>query len=224
MHFEILFTKAPPPPLFGKDSPRILLDAETAGIDIEQLLKSREGTGIPPPRLLAPELSGGGSQEHWLEWSYKDGQMELGFDFGDLAFPILLKNTTIDVQVGASENDGYVETPSTFNSNNSQMYLGHWATSSLHGFMRFTGVTVSGTIDVSYLQLYGYGYYNGSPQMKIRGVDEDNPAAPTTYAEFDTDPLTSAGVDWDAAFSGTQWYTSPSINSVIQELVDSYTI
>jgi hypothetical protein len=225
MHFEILFTQAPPPALFGKDSPRILLDVETSGVDMEQIIKSRQGIGISRPQLTAAgaDVLLSQSPEHWLDWNYKDGQMELGLDFGELAFPVLLKNTTIDMQVGASGDDGNRQPGTGFNYGNYQMYAGY-ESGSYHMFMRFTGVTISGTVTTSYLQLYGFGSYAGSPHMKIRGVDEDSPAAPTTYTEFDADPLTDAGIDWDTAFSSIQWYNSPSINSIVQELVDSYTI
>jgi hypothetical protein len=230
MRFEILFVKPPPSDLFGKDSPRIVLDAEAAGIDIEQILKSRDGTGIPRPRLMAINREGLESEirDRWLDWSLKGGQLELGFDFGDLPFPILLKNTTIDVQVGAGADDGYRATGAYgFQPASSNGYCGYSSNSNfyyLHNFQRFTGVTLEGTIDVAYLQCYQYGSIAGSPELKIYGVDEDNPAAPTSAAEFDADPLTSTAVDWDGLWTINNWNNSPSIVSIVQELVDSYTI
>jgi hypothetical protein len=230
MHFEILFTKAPPSALFGKDSPRIVLDAETAGIDIEQMLRSREATGIPRPRLMAAnrEVLESETQDRWLDWSLKGGQLELGFDFGDLPFPILLKNTTIDVQVGAGADDGYRASGAYgFQPASSNGYCGYSSNSNfyyLHNFQRFTGVTLEATIDVAYLQCYQYGSIAGSPELKVYGVDEDNPAAPTSAAEFDADPLTSAAVDWDGLWTINNWNNSPSLVSIVQELVDSYTI
>ena len=225
MHFEILFQEAPPGAVFGKDSPRILLDAEAVGYDIGQLLKSTSGIGIPRPRLIAdnPEVLSSEEQDKWLDWNYKNGQLELGFDFGDLPFPILLKNTTVDVQVGAGANDGYRNGATGFNTTGNFIYNGSISSNSYHAFYRWTGVTIAGTINVSYIQLYRYSSAAGSPLLKVYGVDEDNPAAPTTYGEFDADPLTTAGVDWDGQLA-SGWNTSPSLNSIFQELVDSYTI
>ena len=57
--------------------------------------------------------------------------------------------------------------------------------------------------------------------MKVYADDTITPTAPTDRATHVAKARTTAGVDWDAAFSGT-WNTSPSIVSVIQELVDSY--
>jgi hypothetical protein len=227
MHFEILFTKAPPSVLFGKDSPRIVLDVETAGLDIEQLLKSREGTGIPKPRLMSTngEIEG----ERCLDWSYKNGQLELGFDFGDLAFPVLLKNTTVEVQVGNDADDGGRYSGSNgFRNNATQEYAGYSTNAAYlicSLFWRFTGVTVSGTVGTSYIEAYTYAAGAGSPEMKIYGVDEDNPDAPANATEFDADPLTDVAVDWDISSPNlNQWYTSSSITGIIQELVDSYAI
>src|SRR4030042_6949419 len=97
----------------------------------------------------------------------------------------------------------------------------------MQGFWRFQGITIpaGSTIDVAYLQAYDYsGDQSGTPQLIIYGVDEDHPPPPTSPADFDADPLTAASVDWDGAWTGVTWHTSPSIISIIQELLASYTI
>jgi hypothetical protein len=225
MHFEILFRQAPPADLFGKDSPRILLDAETMGFDIEQLLKSASGTGIPKPRLIAANLEAltSESQEKWLEWSYKNGQLELGFDFGDLQFPILLKNTTIDVQVGASANDGYASETLGFNNSGNSVEVGYDGPYLLHSFYRFTGITIpqSSTIGVCYVSLYEIGSV-GTPLTKIYFEKANDPAAVTSYANYIARTLTTAGVDWDGDPGGAAWYNSASLVSVAQELINAY--
>ena len=48
-------------------------------------------------------------------------------------------------------------------------------------------------------------------------------APASTSAEFDADPLTSNSVDWDGNWTQGVWQNSPSIVSIIQELVDTYT-
>ncbi len=224
MHFEILFTKAPPSAVFGKDSPRILLDAEIAGLDIEQLLQSHSGIGIPRPRLMATNLEAlfSESQEKWLDWDYKNGQLELGFDFGNLPFPILLKNTTIDVQVGASADDGSVIDLPWFNNTNEYSVAG-WDDYYAHSFYRLTSITIpqSSTINVCYLQLREWESL-GNPLTKIYFEKAQNPNAVTSYADYLSRTLTTAGVDWDGDPGADGWYNSPSLVSVMQELINAY--
>ncbi len=94
----------------------------------------------------------------------------------------------------------------------------------MHNWYRWTGVSIEGTIDVSYIQCYPEYAGTATPELKVYGVDEDNPAAPTSKAEFDADPLTTAAVDWDGLWTTDTWNQSPSLNGIFQELVDTYTI
>jgi len=128
---------------------------------------------------------------------------------------------TVDKQVGADADDGCKRSDGVFQTIMGR--IGNATGKTYDSFLRWTGVTIEGTIDVSYIELHHYQVVGTDPLMKIRGVDEDNPDAPTSAAEFDADPLTTAAVDWDALFSGT-WNQSPSLNSIFQELVDTYTI
>lgn len=113
----------------------------------------------------------------------------------------------------------------TFQDNNF-LYGGDFEGDALTSSVRFPGVDVpqGATITSASISLQAtqdsFGVTNGSPTLKVRGVDEDNFVAPTTFAEFGADPLTTAGIDWDfaSAVSGTQ--TSPNIASVIQEIID----
>jgi hypothetical protein len=224
MHFEILFAKAPPSNVFGKASPKILLDVEATGIDIEQLLKSRAGIGIPRPRLMADNLESLSNESpiRWLDWSFKNGQLELGFDFGELPFPILLKNTTIDVQVDTGTDDGYARSGGYFD-NSYRLYMGRYGTSDIRCFYRFDGLSNFGgsTIDTAYVQLNRYYGSGGYTYTKVKADDQANPAAPENANEVWAITPTTAGVDWDGAL-GPGWNQSPSIVSVIQELADSY--
>ncbi|MFH1401675.1 MAG: hypothetical protein ABIG40_01805 [Parcubacteria group bacterium] len=138
-------------------------------------------------------------------------------------YPVFI-DTDVDVQVGVSGDDGGANSGnSTLNLTDIVDYAGFYAPANYHIFSRWQNVTIEGTIDVSYIQYYADGPF-GTPQLKIYGVDEDNPDAPTTYAQFVADPLTDAGVDWDGAWTSGAWNQSPSLNIIFQELVDSYTI
>jgi hypothetical protein len=224
MHFEVLFREAPPSAVFGQDSPRILLDADAAGIDIDRLLKSKEGLGVPRPRLVTEKLEVLESpfQELWLNWTYKNGQMELGFDFGELAFPILLKNTTVDVQVGSGEDDGWTRSDGVFNNGGSLSYAGVYSGSNtLDSFYRFTGITIPQGSTISVCYSSHRGSTSGSPLTKVYFEKAQDPGAITSRADYVSRTLTSAGVDWDETFS-TDWHNSPSLVTPMQELIDAY--
>ena len=144
-----------------------------------------------------------------------------------IVYPIT-DSTEVEVQVGNTANDGRRYTGSSgFSTTDTGQFVGYYGSAAFyncHYFARWEGVTISGTIDVSYVQIRGRDTPSGTPQLKVYGVDEDNPAAPTSAAEFDADALTTAAVDWDGAWAKDTWVESPSLNSIFQELVDTYTI
>jgi len=94
-----------------------------------------------------------------------------------------------------------------------------------HSFFRWADLNVKGTIIESYIKLNVSQIGNGTAELKIYGVKEANPNAPTSASEFDADPLTSVGVDWDGVWTPAGvWRQSPSLNSVLQELVDNFIV
>lgn len=134
----------------------------------------------------------------------------------------------VSKQIAAGEDDGrrYTGTDG-FANDGADGYVGYslsTAYDNCHWFLRFTGVTIGGTISTSYIRIYGVAGMKDSPELEVYGVDEDNPDAPTNAAEFDADPLTAAVVDWDGQWTAETWNQSPSLNAIFQELVDSYTI
>jgi hypothetical protein len=232
MHFEVLFNKAPPYDVFGKDSPRIVLDAETAGYDIESLLKATSGIGIPRPRILPANLEAviGESQERWLGWDYKNGQLELGFDFGDLQFPILLKNTTINLQVDADADDLYMkhEASACYNyygticlGNNTSPNTG------LGGATRFAlSIPQGAAIDTAHLSCYSpYAKSGTACNLRITAEDVDNASAysntwATEIARYNAHTTAVVDVDNVPSWGTGTWHDSPEIKTVIQEIID----
>ncbi len=130
------------------------------------------------------------------------------------------RGTTYNLKVGASLDDGHI-TGSSFFPTNSSAPLGNNG-DNLEGFFRFIGVSLSGTIATAILSCYGAGQL-GSPLLKVYGVDQDNPVAPTTRTEFLADSLT-AGIDWDGAWTNSIYNVSPELKTIFQELVDTFTI
>jgi hypothetical protein len=224
MHFEVLFREAPPSDVFGKDSPRILLDAEASGYDIGQLLQSAAGVGIPRPRLMAYGTAPADdlSRIKSLDWAYKNGQLELGFDFTGLTFPVLLKNTTIDIQVEANEDDGIAYNGGIY-PNESWNMVGRGSSGVFDIWLRFLGVSVplGSTIDVAYVQV-DENTTNKTCYTNIFIDKQSSPAVPSSYSDYYSRTLTSA-VAWDGVVTPSGWKDSPSLVSIVQELVDAYT-
>jgi len=162
-----------------------------------------------------------GDEDHQYEFELYD--VTAGKSVGTCAAQITLSGDRIvDKQVAASADDGFRWNATGFGWTGAYGHIGNLDTYVQHHWARFTGVTIEGTINVSYIKSYCH-YRNEDPYLKVYGVDEDNPDAPTTYQEFDADPLT-AGIDWDGAWVLDEWEQSPSLNAIFQELVDSHTI
>lgn len=139
---------------------------------------------------------------------------------------------TVEKEITVTADDGTRFTGTAdFDDDFSTLWSGYDSDAALlemHNWLRWLDVTLAKpcTITTSYVKVRvrtGTGQA-GSPELKIRGVDQDNPDAPTSGAEFDADPLTDAGVDWDGLWTIDAWNQSPDISTIIQELADSYTI
>lgn len=127
--------------------------------------------------------------------------------------------TSLNLQVGASGDDGWDRGTSFTNNDNAQAMGDFFGVT--ENFQRFTNVTVpvGATITAASLVFNSRDDSGGTGfHVKIRGVAADNPSAPTNHAGFTGLSLTTAGVDWDnPTFTGD--VTSPDIASVIQEIV-----
>lgn len=89
-------------------------------------------------------------------------------------------------------------------------------------WLLFTDIAIpqGSTIDSAYLQFYAISRA-GVASMKIDAHDADTGSPPTTFAQYDSRPRTSANVTYDpSAWSSNTWYDSDSIVSIIQEIVD----
>lgn len=128
------------------------------------------------------------------------------------------------VKIAATANDGYAYADSASFFTNG-IYLGRYPNISVHTWLRFIlDVPQGATITAASIK-----FRANAPLLvtdclvRVYGVDEDNHAAPTTYAEFTTDAgiLTTAYVDWTIpAWAANSDYTSPDIAAVLQEIVD----
>lgn len=134
---------------------------------------------------------------------------------------------TVDYQVGASANDGYwIPAYGLFEAAglDGDLMGDYFDTFPLCSFARFTGVTIpaGATINVATLQLYFKEIGQGStPKCTIYADDQVNPSAVSSSSDGEGRTKTTAGVASNLPADGT-WWTSGSLVSVIQELVNSY--
>lgn len=140
-------------------------------------------------------------------------------------YPVFI-DPTVDVDVAAGGDDGYVDvSTSSIDTSSTSLRVGLGLTQTYHAFYRFDGITIAQSSYVmnAYLTVVG-SYFSGSYYnyfTKIYADDQNDPAAPTTYADYMGRTTTTASVDWDGFF-GLSSHTSPNLSTVVQELVNSY--
>lgn len=88
--------------------------------------------------------------------------------------------------------------------------------------LRFLGITLGLVITAAYIRYYVTGT-TGSPGCNMRCTFEKSasPVQITTYADYFGRSLTTAYVDF-VVETDTGWHNSPSLVSIIQELVNAY--
>ena len=144
----------------------------------------------------------------------------------DAIYPIFI-DTIVDEQVGASSDDAWVYNPNGWNLTSTGQRFGRYSASyySYQGPLRFTTVDIpqGATINVAYLTLKSSDIYSGTTcNAEIEGEAADNAATFSTRANYDGRVRTTASVPWSnvGAWANSTWYNTPSIISVIQEIVN----
>ncbi len=228
MTFSVLFKEAPT----GEFEERFIFDAETAGLDINELLLEKRGLGIPRPRLIDSKVD---AEERWLDWTFKNGQLELGFDLTGLKFPVLLQNTSIDEQVGTGTDDGYERESNGVMYVDGATYIRHesYTTSAYRywGSTRWDGISIAqgSTIDVCYHEGYVYDDAVDDANFNIHFEKAASPATLTSDVyNITSRTRTAASSSWiedSVASGGSGWYGSAiSLITPLQEVVNAYYI
>jgi hypothetical protein len=142
-------------------------------------------------------------------------------------FPIYI-DPTIDATVAASLDDGRVyQGTGNYGSIDNQCYAGYTIDSSngvSDSWARFTGISgLNGaTVDVAYYSAHGTAK-QGTPLTAIYAEDAASASAPTSVSDYNARTRTTAKISWnDPSWSNGVYNNSPSIVSVIQELVEEY--
>ncbi|KKK69935.1 hypothetical protein LCGC14_2929060, partial [marine sediment metagenome] len=153
---------------------------------------------------------------------YVSHRVPLSFVQGAV-YPLMV-DVTIDEQVGAGADDGWSASDSTY-SNSGLVALVGLATVVYDSWARFTGISgLSGaTIDVSFGSFFEKTSSGGANILtKLLADDQAAPSAPTDQTDHSGRTRTAAGVDWDGDPGADGFHDTPSLNTVIQELADSY--
>lgn len=225
----------------------VILLVQNTRVSLKRLLKSAQAplefdidiqevkSGVAKLRPLRPATDAKGQQLVMEETSIAKGRRERlklevipEEEVQPITYPIL-DSTTVNETVEASTDDCSRRLATSYWSLTAT-YARAGASSATYykyGFgMRFQTVAIEGTIDVAYLTIDANSNATGT-EVKSRISAEDVDDAPTfadSSAAFDTRwaARTAARVDWDdiASWTGDTSYNSPSIVSVIQEIVD----
>ena len=140
------------------------------------------------------------------------------------ALDILAGDPTLEVQVGASADDGYAYS-TTFMGDYSQLRMGSSNSSSIRAFARFTDVIIPADAIIGancYASFFVWSSTQPGVYLKVKADDSANPDAPTDATEVFAITPTTAGVDWDDQADVDDWANTPDIQSVIAELQASY--
>jgi hypothetical protein len=123
-------------------------------------------------------------------------------------------------RVQASLDDGYYA-GAWFNNNSTFGFGKSFVGAAVTAALRFSNVTIpnGATITAATLTLRAENTDTDTVNAKVYGIDEDN------TANFSADPTgrsrTTANADWDrAGTTANVDYTSPSLVSIVQEIVD----
>lgn len=131
-------------------------------------------------------------------------------------------------RIGASTDDAhyYLGTPNAISLTGSQLWTG-FSGKSFNSAMRFTGVTIpaGSTILTSKITFISHGNYADQVlDMDIYGEQGVDVATFSTYNNVVGRTRTTHKVDWAATLNWTAEtaYETPSLNDILQELVDDY--
>ena len=111
--------------------------------------------------------------------------------------------------------------------NGTAIYVGYWASTGFKcgGGMRWTNITILGSaiIDSAFIKVYAYQNLSyKTVNSKIQGEDTANATTFTATDDYLDRNKTTAVVNWNSveAFVDANWYQSPDIKTVVQEIVN----
>ena len=135
---------------------------------------------------------------------------------------------TLSVRVGSTADDGYwAEGDSSFNAVGAFLYVGYPSSTlkRTNMFLRFDNITLPPGTNVldAFLTFRCYTSTSAQPiKIRVKAIDLDDAAAPTTWEEAEGAIRTTAYEDIDitTAWSAGSYYNSADFRTVIQEIID----
>lgn len=128
---------------------------------------------------------------------------------------------TLTLIPSAGSDDGYAYS-TTFNNSDARVLIGRIADPT-RSFFRMQNVTIprGSLINSATVTIKANGDRGDNINIYVAASAEDNAAAPANYTEVLGKTLTTAKSSlWSFTTSGTSTHTSPSLTSVIQEIVN----
>jgi len=128
------------------------------------------------------------------------------------------RGTTLNLQVGAGANDGYIYAPSTFNSSSSDLIAGD-ISGQLRAYAYFTGLPGSAITINSATCQWNYWYSANISAFYSHLLFEASASstAPTSYSDFDGRTRTTARTAYDQT-TPSAGFNSISVTSALQEV------
>ncbi|MCX6224754.1 MAG: hypothetical protein NTV01_08400 [Bacteroidia bacterium] len=127
---------------------------------------------------------------------------------------------TLDLAVSAGGDDGWYGTGYGFADSNGDNMAGNFNNAPGKAWMRWTGVSglQGAIITAAYVETMTWMSY-ANTHLTIKANNIAAPISPTSSTTFNAFTYTTASVNWDPTDVTKQWYRSPDISNVIQELV-----
>jgi len=221
----------------------IIVTANNSGVTLQRLIKSPTAPleydvdiqvveeGVAQLLNLKTATDANGQDIRMDERAIDGGRTEtlvlevIGEEQKPITYPIL-DATEINEYVSDGADDGYItRNLDYFHPTKTTLRVGVFSLGSntLDAWYRFEGITIPQTSEVStaYIETYEYNS-QGAASTRIYAEDTNNPAAPTSRVDYLSKVTTTNSVEWDGDPGGAGFHQSPSIVSVIQELVTSY--
>lgn len=130
----------------------------------------------------------------------------------------------IEERITIGVDDGYSRIGGYFVPTGNEAWAGDQAIGTVSAWFRFASVTipVGSTITSAYVRFYSDSV-NINVYLRVKADDQADPAAPSNQADHaGRARTTNSSVQWHPTHTAWAWVNSPSIVTVIQELVDSY--
>jgi hypothetical protein len=137
--------------------------------------------------------------------------------------------TTTFYPAASSDDFNWIEGISAFDNTTGHVLIGDAGATygNCNGGIRFDITSLRGmTVNSAVLKLVAHASRSSADcQLIISAIDAADPAAPTTYSGAENATRTTATVTWNpGTWTIDTTYDSPDIKTVLQELIDDYTV